>query len=331
MTRVEEKNVSSDLVSIIEAAYDVEVDTHAWLTSVLNASQRLFDHGLGIVGGLVSFGGEQEAQVISTIGVGLPFELDANDIREAMLRLPMERTIFLGQTPFLWTRRSAPERSAFAVTDDRAYEQATKWMADDDEGPHCFISTNAPSIGRRSTRLMQRVATHLCAGYRLHRRLRALVADSVRVDAVIDPSGRVQHAEGEAREPKALAQLSSGARTREHARGKLRRHAPLLAVEEWKGLISARWTLVDHFESDGRRYLVARRNAPKVESWGPLTNRESQVLRYASLGQSNKVIAYDLGISDATVRVLIARAAKKLGCRTRAELIQKLAEDGGAS
>jgi hypothetical protein len=161
MTRVEEKNVSSDLVSIIEAAYDVEVDTHAWLTSVLNASQRLFDHGLGIVGGLVSFGGEQEAQVISTIGVGLPFELDANDIREAMLRLPMERTIFLGQTPFLWTRRSAPERSAFAVTDDRAYEQATKWMADDDEGPHCFISTNAPSIGRRSTRLMQRAATHV--------------------------------------------------------------------------------------------------------------------------------------------------------------------------
>jgi DNA-binding CsgD family transcriptional regulator len=44
-----------------------------------------------------------------------------------------------------------------------------------------------------------------------------------------------------------------------------------------------------------------------------LTERERQVLAYADLGQSNKLIAYSLGLSTSTVSTLLSRARRKLG------------------
>jgi DNA-binding NarL/FixJ family response regulator len=79
--------------------------------------------------------------------------------------------------------------------------------------------------------------------------------------------------------------------------------------------------LLDQFESDGRRFIVARENAPRPPGPGALTLRERQVVGYAALGHDNKIIAYDLGIAHATVKVLMARAAMKLGVRSRAEVI----------
>ena len=54
-----------------------------------------------------------------------------------------------------------------------------------------------------------------------------------------------------------------------------------------------------------------------------LTEREHQIVALAVLGQHNKLIAYNLGISHSTVRVLMARAARKLGARSRDELIRR--------
>jgi DNA-binding CsgD family transcriptional regulator len=52
-----------------------------------------------------------------------------------------------------------------------------------------------------------------------------------------------------------------------------------------------------------------------------LTDRERQVVLQAALGFSNKQIAYALGISHSTVRVLVARAAARIGARSRAALL----------
>jgi DNA-binding CsgD family transcriptional regulator len=58
-----------------------------------------------------------------------------------------------------------------------------------------------------------------------------------------------------------------------------------------------------------------------VHGFGRLTDRERQVVVHAALGLTNKEIAYTLGISDATVRVLVTRAAARLGVRTRKQLL----------
>jgi DNA-binding NarL/FixJ family response regulator len=45
----------------------------------------------------------------------------------------------------------------------------------------------------------------------------------------------------------------------------------------------------------------------------PLSPRERQILSLVVAGRSHKEAAYELGTSDATVRVLYARAMRKLG------------------
>jgi DNA-binding CsgD family transcriptional regulator len=85
---------------------------------------------------------------------------------------------------------------------------------------------------------------------------------------------------------------------------------------------SGTWVLLDHFESEGQRYFLAREGAPERTGIERLTARERQILDRALLGHHGKLIAHDLGIADSTVRVLIARAAGKMGCSSRNELIE---------
>jgi DNA-binding NarL/FixJ family response regulator len=93
--------------------------------------------------------------------------------------------------------------------------------------------------------------------------------------------------------------------------------------------VVAQWSLLDEFDTDGKRFVVAMDNRPPQRvARGALSEREHQVLTQAELGHSNKEIAYELGLSSATVRVLIHRAAKKLGAATRAEAIAKFGCSG---
>jgi DNA-binding CsgD family transcriptional regulator len=54
-----------------------------------------------------------------------------------------------------------------------------------------------------------------------------------------------------------------------------------------------------------------------------LSARERQVLASVARGRSNKEIAHELGVAHSTVRVLLARAAHKLGAQTRDELVAR--------
>jgi DNA-binding CsgD family transcriptional regulator len=52
-----------------------------------------------------------------------------------------------------------------------------------------------------------------------------------------------------------------------------------------------------------------------------LTARETEVLRRASDGQTLKEIAYGMGVSYSTVRVLVCRLRRRLGVSTTAAAI----------
>ena len=90
-----------------------------------------------------------------------------------------------------------------------------------------------------------------------------------------------------------------------------------------RGLIASRWTVVEQFESGGRRYILATEEPPKPSPHALLSPREQQALANAALGHSNKEVAYALGLAHSTVRVLLTRAAKKLGAHTRSDLLRR--------
>ncbi|MET0792335.1 MAG: LuxR C-terminal-related transcriptional regulator [Polyangiaceae bacterium] len=82
-----------------------------------------------------------------------------------------------------------------------------------------------------------------------------------------------------------------------------------------------RWRFVDSFEREGVRYVVVSEEPAHAPSLLALTRRERQIVAEAAAGSSNQQIAKHLGISHATVRVLMARAANRLGVRTRKALL----------
>jgi DNA-binding CsgD family transcriptional regulator len=184
-----------------------------------------------------------------------------------------------------------------------------------------FSSGNMPA-------LFKRMGTHLSAGYRCRRKLETTSRKSSTVpdhagaaEAILDSTGRLLHAEGPARTESAREQLRHAVRAIEMTRTKPEQHHGSWILEGWHPLTAARWTLIDRFDENGRRYIVAHENQVDLMGFETLTDRERQIVAHAALGLSNKEIAYTLDISHTTVRVLMARAVKRLGLRGRAELL----------
>ena len=93
--------------------------------------------------------------------------------------------------------------------------------------------------------------------------------------------------------------------------------APTSHAELWEALVSRRWALIDCQDGEGgRRFLLLKKN----ERPRPLTPREREVVRRVAIGESNKAIAIDLGITPSRVARILARALRKLGLRTRLQL-----------
>jgi DNA-binding NarL/FixJ family response regulator len=75
------------------------------------------------------------------------------------------------------------------------------------------------------------------------------------------------------------------------------RSQPKEAVAIGRALADGRWSLVDHFDHEGRRYLIARPSEPDARAWAKLTERERVAVAFASMGHANELIAYELGLA----------------------------------
>ncbi len=179
-----------------------------------------------------------------------------------------------------------------------------------------------PSNGGVPPRLAQvwnRLAAHIGAGHRLMRVAQGQ-SGLEDADAIFEPNGKVAHAGQDLRDSLALKSLRSQVVDIDRVRGRHRGDGPV-ATEVWRALHEGRYSLLDQFDRDGRRYYVARANEPPVDPLAKLTARETQVVKAAALGHSNKHIAYELGIGPSTVAVHLKAASAKLGVSSRLDLI----------
>lgn len=179
------------------------------------------------------------------------------------------------------------------------------------------------SFTAREKNVMDMLSAHLKSGRRLRNRLGTTApgVDAPADGAVLDSQHRVVHADGEARDASAI--LKEASRAIDRARS-ARSGRDELALQVWTGLIDGRWSLVERFDSDGRRYLLAHRNPEDVIDPRGLTNMESRVTGLAVRGYSNKLIAYHLGISEGTASTHLHHAMRKLKLTSRVELVRLL-------
>ncbi len=180
-------------------------------------------------------------------------------------------------------------------------------------------STRKVSAARRT--LFTRFAAHLTAATRIRRNAGRTGARTV---AVLSPAGELLEAAGGDSVVDARDMLRRATLAFDQAHTKKARGDVATATQRWRPLVDSRWSLLDDFDTDGRRFVVAVENGPPTRPpRRDLSEREHQVLTQAHLGHSDKVIAYELGLSASTVRVLLHRAARKLGASSRKDALAR--------
>ncbi len=324
----------SDFVGVLEASYDVGASDESALLNRIADSARAklgFDAGLvaytfdiaengWITPRAIAISGTDPELAADLLNPGAFPEAEAKAVIHTHSTSGVSLATRIGGTGI---HRSVVGRAYFErVLAARGFADALTINTIDPTRSGCLFFVpvrKTPKLEGKTKQRYARIAAHIAAGLRLRR-----AAPSLADEAVLDASGNVHDARGAATEKEARAELHDAVRAAERARGSLRKRDPEAALEIWRGLVAGRWSLVDRFEADGRRFVVAHPNAPNAPDPRGLTERERQVAGYVALGHSNKLIAYELGISASTVGVLASRAAAKLGVKSRASLAAAL-------
>ncbi len=318
--------MNGDVLSIVEAAYADSASADEWLDGALAAMHAQLGEGGGVLARRFHLQPSSIWQgATRAIGVA-PEDVAATDRAAAWLTdLPPAEAMAVARQMFPLAPVAArlshligPSMMTHLVTNySRPVSDSLGIIAADPSGHGCVffrIEDKPCPLPRRATVLWERTAAHLVTGYRLAREHEG------KVEAVLDPGGKVLHRENEVTRDDADT-LSDAAKGIDRARGRLRRVDPDRALALWQGLVSGRWSLVDQFDSDGRRFVVAKRNAVASRAWDVLSEREVRILAYLAEGQAPKLIAYQLGLSTGTVNADLARIMRKLSVGSRLELV----------
>lgn len=172
------------------------------------------------------------------------------------------------------------------------------------------------------------IGAHLGAALRLRSVMAGKSLDTGPVEAVLRPDGRLLDARGAAWDGDMLERLRRTARLIEGIRCDARRLTAEETLAAWEALVAGRWSLIEHIDSDERRFLVAVRNDLDYPDPRGLSQRERQVAEYIGMGRSTGEVAYTLGLARSCVTDSSAGAQRKLGLGSRAELAAFFARNG---
>jgi DNA-binding CsgD family transcriptional regulator len=323
------------VIDSTERAYDLLAPKERWLHEIIEHLRPALDSGLGIFGWLYDARDFKNLVFTNPVFLGIPPELPG-----ALVSCNQDPDTPLALVQMHYRTPAGP----FSMSLGNEFANYMPWRKHvhpvgvkdllvvngiDANRMGCAISAPRRAVARISAErlaLLQYLSAHLATAYRLRRRIEALSdtppgPEHPRVEAVLTPSGRLEHASTLGRSREAKRALSLAVRAAERARGKLRRAQPEEAMRLWKSMVSGRWSLSDHFESDGRRYILAYVNPPEAPPVRTLSQLERQVLSCSALGKSNKLIAHELGIGMNTIGSALKRAASKLGASRPRDLV----------
>jgi DNA-binding CsgD family transcriptional regulator len=331
--------MKADAISIVEAAYDCESETRAWYRRLLEQAAPKLERGFGVT--ISSYAPNMRPEEYCLDEEGM-----ARATLDALNAMNAAYSGIFHQAHSASAPSLAPHNTSSASV-GLTVEQAKSWtpfvehlhplgirdcvgvLSRDPSGHVIVFAAPSPDLRRptrREVATWSRIAAHIGAGARLRRALPGLRNDDLAdgADAVLSPSGFVTHAEVGAQSPDARESLRLAAKAIDRARSKARSNEDE-ALDLWQGLVAGRWSLIDRFDTDGRRFLIARKNDPDVTDPRALTLRERQVLAYAAMGHSLKLISYSLGVSTSSVSTTRKAAMRKLGLRTHADVMELFA------
>lgn len=320
------------ILEILDTAYDTDLDEHTWVARLAEAFAPLLDDGSGVhamiadpcaprlVRDPILVGGDADWQARwktclwdEHLGSAPPETI------RAMLRFSAvshSTELSAALAPSIDT---LPPASRLAR---EGFEDSLNIVCTDVTGLGVVLVANRRRrrpLRPAQRRCLTRLASHVAAAARLRRRVgaRDAIPEADAIASAVD--GRVLHAVGSVSSRRGLSALRDAVRSVMHARA----HRVDDPMSHWRALHEGRWTIVERFESDGHRVLIARENRADPLALPGLTRKEGEVIGQLALGHSNKEIAYRLGVSTSTVSVHAQRAARKLGARSIRDLVRR--------
>lgn len=313
-----------DPIAFVESAYALDRSDAEWLEALCATLRPLVPRRLAMVGYVF----EQEAHEARAVAV-LDGPPEHGGVTRELCKHPrvghaiantriVSAAAVLGPTFAALLTQCPPELASITagVTD------FVGLTANTDAGEVIVLGAPVRSFERTlSGRLTRSLLLHLATGARLRQRLRRGFLGEPLAEAVLDASGRVLHAEGAARRRSVLERLRAAAVSMDRARTRAQLRDPEGALELRQALVDGRWSVLDRFDSDGKRMFIAYCN-PAGSDPRALTPRERAVLDLALAGNSGKQIAAALQLSPSTVSQRLASARRKLGAQGRAETLE---------
>ena len=332
-------NAQNGPIALVEAAYNLEVSEADWLPNLLRAGGDLLNLGQGCAGAILAGKSCEGAPLVSQIhtenasdDLATRLALAARDVEPSISEAPApppEPTVHTLSE----ARDTHPEVHEALSSHLRCEDMLALWAVDPDmHGVGIHIpSSRLIHLDWKARKRWKMLSSHISAGHRLRRQLGLdregvpLAELPVEDGAVLDSQCfSVTDAMGQAKGGEALSAIRKAAIQTECARRRLRHGEAEQALNLWEEVVRGRWSIVDWFDSDGRRFILALPNAPDARDPRGLTEREIQVAAQVSTGDSCKLVAYRLRISRSRVSALLHGAMLKLGVQSRPELIVKI-------
>jgi len=310
---------SLDPISVVERAYGLQGTEAEWIDRLLETVGPAIDRGLGLYGFTYRWlEGSPRLEAFASGNPGLKelVRVVSTPYLAATIRARKPCNTFSEQMEALPPRLRDLMGTQFRA---HGFADVLGLHAGDPEGGLFLVSGLAEqeNVQTRDMARWRRITAHVGTALRLRRRIER---EALEEEAVLSPSGKLLHASGRAKHADARDRLRTAALAIDRARGPLRRKNPEEALEIWRALCAGRWSLIDRFEADGRRYIIAHQNEPHLVDLRGLSQREAAVAAFVQLGQANKEIAYALGISSSSVATHLSSALRKLGLPSRAAL-----------
>lgn len=324
----------SDWISIIEAGYDLASERSAWLNHLLETAAPLMDRGVGVNAQIFHVSATQFAVPdLAVRGLGTPAML-----RHFIEKMPphhvdlvYRRGVPVGTlSEWLFLPAAAKRRQLYgevqsylAAKTPANFQDSMGLMAHTGTGWGLVLAAplaKPERMDETERRRWTRVAAHLAAGLRLRLKFSNLALDSDGVEAILRPDGRVEHASDATKSAGARERLRTAVQQIDRARTHTQRRQPDASLDLWKALVAGQWSLIDHFDTDQRRYVVAVKNDPDMPDPRGLTRRERQIAEFFGMGRHIKEIGYILGLSPSTIANTLTSAQMKLRMGSKAEL-----------
>jgi DNA-binding CsgD family transcriptional regulator len=312
-------------VNVAEAALRLQHSSEAWLVEVAERFGAAWEHTRGIIA--------QEYQGTAEGGVQLLIDLQQGALSGSMSEAGLA-ALSQSQCDQVYGQgthcMSASEVFPGGLPAPLAAQWGAMGVADvvgifaregDDRGMGVAAALAEPVrlLPRARARWMQ-VGQQLRLAARLQRDLRQRPLHET-AHARFTPQGECLDARGTASQRSVRAYLRELVEALSRARDEATADDCSRVFSLWGALSRGEWILVDQFDGEHERHIIAA-PCPNASPLRGLSAQQEAVARAAGRGLSNKEIAAELGLLERSVDNQLRRALVKLGLENRTALVR---------